>query len=77
MTIREHDCVVLMRDIPEHGLRTGDVGAVVHIYEGGKAFEVEFVTGTGQTIALETFEPQDIRPLGESEILHIRNVAAA
>ena len=77
MIFDEHDCVVLTRDFPEHRLRAGDVGAVVHVYENGKAFEVEFVTGTGQTLALESFEPHDLRPLGEAEILHIRNVAAA
>ncbi len=77
MTIHEHETVVLTRDVPEHGLRAGDVGAVVHVYDNGKAYEVEFVTGAGQTLAVETFEPSDIRPLGAGEILHIRNVAAA
>lgn len=77
MIIHEHDTVVLTRDVPEHKLRSGDVGAVVHVYEDGKAYEVEFVTGAGQTIALETFAPDDIRPLGDSDILHTRNVAAA
>lgn len=26
------ECVVLARDIPEHGLRVGDLGTVVEIY---------------------------------------------
>ena len=77
MTIREHDVVVLTRDLPEQNLRSGDVGAVVHVYDNGKAYEVEFVTGTGQTLAVETLEPRDVRTLGAGEILHIRNVAAA
>lgn len=77
MSIAEHDVVVLTRDVPEHSLRAGDVGAVVHVYTEGKAYEVEFVTGAGQTLAVETFEPKDIRPLGASEILHSRNVSAA
>jgi hypothetical protein len=63
--------------LPQHKLRAGDVGAVVHVYDGGKAYEVEFVSGSGQTLALETLEPQDVRSLGEGDILHIRNVAAA
>jgi hypothetical protein len=32
MSIRELDSVVLERDLPEHGLRRGDLGAVVHVY---------------------------------------------
>ncbi len=77
MSIAEHDVVVLQRDLPEHNLRAGDVGAVVHVYTDGKAYEVEFVTGTGQTLAVETLEPNDVRPPGASEILHIRSVTAA
>ena len=42
--IRELDAVVLTHDIPEHGLKKGDVGAVVHCYADGAAWEVEFVT---------------------------------
>jgi len=77
MTIREHDTVVLTRDLVEHQLRAGDVGAVIHVYQDGKAYEVEFVTGSGQTLAVETLEPSDIRPFGDGEILHIRRVVAA
>lgn len=77
MNLAEHDVVVLTRDLPEHGLCAGDVGAVVHVYQDGKAFEVEFITGSGQTLAVETLEPNEIRSLGESEILHIRSVTAA
>jgi hypothetical protein len=77
MNIAEHDVVVLTRDLPEHGLRSGDVGAVVGVYTEGKAYEVEFVTGSGRTLAVETLEPKDLRPLGDTEILHSRTVAAA
>jgi hypothetical protein len=77
MNAAEHDVVVLTRDLPEHGLRSGDVGTVVHVYREGKAYEVEFVTGSGQTLAVETLEPKDLRPLGAGEILHSREVSAA
>jgi hypothetical protein len=77
MSIGEHAVVVLTRDLPEHGLHKGDVGAVVHVYADGRAYEVEFVTGSGKTLAVETLEPKDIRSLGDEEILHIRNVTAA
>ncbi len=77
MNLAEHDVVVLTRDLPNHALRAGDVGAVVHVYPDGQAYEVEFVTGSGHTLAVETLEPKDVRSLGDSEILHIRNVNAA
>jgi hypothetical protein len=77
MSIAEHAVIVLTRDLPEHNLRAGDVGAVVHVYAEGKAYEVEFITGAGQTLAVETLEPKDIRPPGAGEILHIRSMTAA
>ncbi len=70
--IREHDSVVLTRDIPEHALRVGDVGAVVNVYEAGRAFEVEFVAGDGRTVAVLTLEPDAVRPVADAEILSVR-----
>ena len=75
--MREHDLVVLTRDVTEHQLRAGDVGAAVHVYASGKAYEVEFVTGSGHTLAVTTLEPGDVRRLAAGEILHVRSVAAA
>jgi hypothetical protein len=72
--IREHDAVVLTRDILERPLRAGDVGAVVAVYDVGRAYEVEFVTGDGRTIAVLTLEPGDVRAVTEAEILHVRAI---
>jgi Domain of unknown function (DUF4926) len=47
------DTVVLNRDLPEHGLKIGDLGTVVEIYEPD-GLEVEFVTASGRTGALLT-----------------------
>lgn len=77
MMIKELDTVVLAKDIKEHQLTRGDVGAVVHVYEGGKAFEVEFVTGVGKTIAVVTLQAGDIRPMQRADILHVREFAPA
>ena len=68
----ELDIVVLARDLKNHSLTRGDVGTVVHCYAGGKAYEVEFVTGEGKTVAVVTLEPSDIRPMQREEILHVR-----
>jgi hypothetical protein len=73
--IRELDTVALTHDIDEHGLVQGDVGAVVHCYREGTAFEVEFVTAEGGTIALLTLNRADIRPIGGREVLHVRELA--
>ena len=74
--IRELDTVVLTHDLAEHGLKQGDLGAVVHGYQDG-AFEVEFVTAEGRTVALLTLTTADIRPMASGEILHVREFAAA
>ena len=73
--ITEHSMVVLNDDRTADGLHAGDVGAVVHIYGGGKAYEVEFVDGDGSTIALLTLESSDIRPIEAGELLHARRRA--
>ena len=75
--IRELEAIVLTRDIPEHGLRRGDIGAVVHCYKDGEAFEVEFVTGKGDTVTVITLESKDVRPMNSNEILHAREIKAA
>jgi len=51
MSIHELDTVVLERDVPEHGLRLGDLGALVHVHDD-ENIEVEFVRLSGQTQAL-------------------------
>lgn len=73
--IRELDTVVLTHDIDEYELKEGDIGAVVHCYGDGNAFEVEFVTAEGRTIAVLTLGLADIRLMSNREILHVREIA--
>jgi hypothetical protein len=70
--ISELDCVALTANLPEHGLTAGDVGAVVHVYKGGKSFAVEFTTFDGSTIAVTKVSASQIRPLSRNEIHHAR-----
>lgn len=72
--IKELDTVVLTHDIAAHGLVTGDIGVVVHSYADGEAYEVEFVTAEGRTIAVLTLTPSDVRLMKSREILHVREV---
>jgi len=74
--IKELDTIVLTHDIAEHKLKQGDVGAVVHCYPENR-FEVEFVTGEGNTAAVLTLVGDDIRPMGKGEILHAREYTVA
>lgn len=75
--VQELDTVVLTHGIEAHGLEPGDVGTVVHVYAGEAAFEVEFVTAEGTTVALLTLSADEIRPIGNREILHVREMTAA
>ena len=74
-TIREHERVVLTAPIVHEGLEAGDVGTVVHVYDDGKAFEVEFTTLNGLTAAVTTVEASNVRPVTSREITHARALA--
>ncbi len=74
--LKELDTVVLIHAIKEKGLTRGDIGTIVHLYEENKAYEVEFVTAEGKTIAVLTLTSRDIRPMERSEILHVRGFAS-
>jgi Domain of unknown function (DUF4926) len=73
--MEELDLVVLTQDIPEHGLLQGDLGTIVHGYTDGQAWEVEFMTAEGRTVAVLTLTRVDIRPMGSHEILHVRDLS--
>ena len=74
--IREHDRVVLTVPVSDHGLERGEVGVVVHVYPSQEACEVEFVTLAGHTAAIVTASADQIRPIGEHEIPHARELAS-
>ena len=74
--IREHDCTVLTQDIPDEGLRAGNVGTVVHIHGDAAAYEVEFMTLTGRTVAVATVLPSQLRPVSPRDLSHVRELAA-
>jgi hypothetical protein len=65
------DVVVLNTDLPRHGLKRGDLGAVVEVYEPD-ALEVEFVTASGKTEALLTLNAADVRAVGDSDLVSVR-----
>lgn len=77
MRFKEHDCVVLTRDLPEDDLRVGDVGAVIHVHKRGIAYEVEFLTFTGATIAVATVTASCLRAVDNRDITHVRQLESA
>jgi hypothetical protein len=76
MTLHPLDVVVLTHDIPAHGLRTGDLGAVVEVY-GPDAFEVEFVAASGRTQALVTLHANDVRDVADDDLVSVRPVGSS
>ena len=71
MSYRVLDTVVLARDLQEHSLRAGDLGAVVEVYEPD-GIEVEFVTASGRTAALLTLNTRDVRPVADDDLVAVR-----
>ena len=66
------DSPLLKGDHVGKGLRPGDVGAVVCVYNNGEAFEVEFLEPTGRTVALTTVLSSQARPATEEDIANYR-----
>lgn len=76
MAFQELDTVVVTSDLPKHGLKRGDVGAVVQVYST-RAIEVEFVTAAGSTRAVVTLGTDQLRPVGRNDLLAVRQLDAA
>ena len=70
----EHDRIVLTADIPDAGLKAGDVGTIVHIYPQNVAYEVEFFSLDGNTVAVATVEREQARPVTGLDVTHARHV---
>ncbi len=75
--IEELERVALTDDLPQHHLKAGDVGMVVHVYREGEGYEVEFVTLNGDFVALAVVQAAQIRRIAQDEIAHVRRVETA
>ncbi len=73
--IKELDRVVLADRIDEADLEIGDIGTVVFVYKQQKGYEVEFMTLTGETVAVVSVLPSQIRNIRDREIAHVRAIA--
>lgn len=73
MSYKALDNVVLEKDLPEHGLRKGDLGVLIHQYEAD-TFEVEFVAASGETHAMVTLETSDFRNPTDQDLVSVRSL---
>ena len=75
-TMNEFDSVVLTVNLPEHNLKRGDVGTIVHFHEDEAAYIVEFMTFGGDSIAVVTLSRNQVRPALATELPHVRAIAS-
>ena len=71
-----HDCIVVLEDLQEFGIRAGGLGTVVHVHPTQDAYQVEFVSLTGKTVGVATLAATKVRAGSGSEIAHARTLAA-
>jgi ATP-dependent exoDNAse (exonuclease V) alpha subunit len=74
--IKELDRVILSTNLPEYGLKNGDIGTVVLMHDRNEGFEVEFVSLDGETVAVVSLFTHQVRPIGRREIAHARPLAS-
>jgi hypothetical protein len=74
--IERYKEAVLTKDLPEKGLKAGDVGTVVEVHEGeaGAGYSLEFFSPSGETVAVATIPADATRPAASDEVLHARRL---
>ena len=81
MTPELYKEVALRRDVPEHGLKAGDVAMLVELVPGppgqplGAVLEV--FNGIGQSICVTSVSIEDVEPLTADEVLSVRPLSRA
>lgn len=73
--IKELDQVVLTTNLPDYHLKAGDIGTVVLVHQQNQGYEVEFVTLTGDTVAVVSLAVDQLRAIGRREIATVRVIA--
>ncbi len=80
MTYKLFEEVVLTKDIPERGLKKGDVATIVEhhpVSNGEDGYSLELFNALGDTIAVITVPESTIEPLTEDDIFSVRSLAVA
>jgi hypothetical protein len=70
--------VALRENLPESGLRCGDVATIVEAHAGRNnqepGYSLEVFNAVGETIAIITVRESQIEPLAPDEVLHVRRL---
>jgi hypothetical protein len=74
--IREHERVVMTVDLPQYGLRSGDIGVVVMIHGDHEGYELEVFSADGHTLDVVTVDADQVRPVSRADVLHVRRLSA-
>jgi hypothetical protein len=81
MKLKLYEQVALRRDVPEDGLKAGDVATLVEIVPGPQGQPqgavIEVFNALGHTICVTDVSVEDIEPLSEDEVLAVRRLARA
>jgi len=81
MSVSLFERVVLLRDLPDEGLRTGDIGTVVERHpasgETPAGYEIEFFAANGDTVAVASVPEDAVRPVTERDLLSARVLTPA
>ena len=80
MRLELYTDVALTRDMPELGLRRGDLVKVVEHHvapDGEEGYSIEVFNAVGETIAVTTVPVSALEALREDEVLSVRTLARA
>ena len=79
MNLKLYEQVALRRDVPEEGLKAGDVGTLVDLVPGrpgrGEGAVIEVFNALGQTVCVTAVGVEDVEPVHEDEVLSVRRLA--
>lgn len=81
MKLPLYERVSLRKDLPEHGLRAGDVATLIdyvpHPTGGEEGCVIEVFNALGQSIAVTAVPESALEPLREDEVLSVRTLTHA
>ena len=64
-------------DVPDDGIRKGDVATIVECFDKPRpGYALEVFNAVGETVAVVAVPETSLEPLSEDERLHVRHVEA-
>lgn len=73
--------LALRRDVPEHGLKAGDVAMLIDLVPGPPGHPhgavLEVFNGIGESICVTSVSVEDVQPLTAGEVLSVRPLSQA